>query len=297
MKPSNTLKLWIKAMSKDQPALISERVETPYWNAFRVVGTLAACVLIALMGYKFSKSQISIQISDFSFSEFLSLTLALFAIALSLIFYLKATETSNTFYDNTYKFTANVSEILGRIEAGFSERLRHLDEGYSRLGEKFDRMPLSVAKAEQQIAVEQEVVDEKQKQRDQLIDELFAKARLQDNEKSEYLKKLRQQEEELAQARNEVHTLQRRLVRAEAESEDLDSRVRRIMTSAIERLRATEIPLVDRKTVSRYVQRELARSPIAVARGVIERGLVDRDFDLTDAGYDYLKHLSLRTAA
>src|SRR5947209_16831034 len=157
----------------------------PYWNVYRIIGTFAACVFLGVFGWKIINTTILIDLKAFGFSDFLSLLLAFFSISLSLVFYLKASETSNTFYDNTYKFTANVSEILGRIEAGFSERLRHLDEGYSRLGDRFDKIPFNFVKAEQQIVKEQEVVDEKEKERDRLLDELLAKARLQDSEKAE----------------------------------------------------------------------------------------------------------------
>ena len=44
----------------------------------------------------------------------------------------KATDTSNNFYDNSYKFTKEISEILGRIEAGFGEKLKHIDVEKSR---------------------------------------------------------------------------------------------------------------------------------------------------------------------
>jgi len=63
-------------------------------------------------------------------STLLSLLLALFSVALSALFYFKATDTSNAFYDNTYKFTKEIAELLVKIESGFGEKLRHLDEGY-----------------------------------------------------------------------------------------------------------------------------------------------------------------------
>lgn len=66
-----------------------------------------------IIAWKFVTSPISINLSEFKFSDLLSLTLALFSISLSVAFYFKATDTSNDFYDNTYKFTKEVSEILG----------------------------------------------------------------------------------------------------------------------------------------------------------------------------------------
>ena len=95
-------------------------------------------ILFALIAYKLAVSELSFDFSNFSFSDLLSMTLAIFAIALSVAFYFKATDTSNKFYDNTFKFTKDISSILGRIEAGFGERLKHLDEGYTGLRDKFD---------------------------------------------------------------------------------------------------------------------------------------------------------------
>jgi predicted PurR-regulated permease PerM len=71
-------------------------------------------------------------LEEITLAGMVSIGLAFFAIGLSVGFYLKTNEISATFYDNTYKFTQEVSEILGRIEerfGGVGERLRHMDEG------------------------------------------------------------------------------------------------------------------------------------------------------------------------
>lgn len=104
------------------------------WFKF-IVGLLFSILIV----YKLAISDLSFDFSKFYFNALLSLLLAIFAIGLSVAFYFKATDTSNLFYDNTYKFTKEISEISGRIEAGFGERLRHLDEGYSGLVNKFDK--------------------------------------------------------------------------------------------------------------------------------------------------------------
>ena len=55
------------------------------------------------------------------FLALLSIALALFSVGLSATFYFKATETSNAFYDNTFKYTKEIAELLVRIESGFGE--------------------------------------------------------------------------------------------------------------------------------------------------------------------------------
>lgn len=66
----------------------------------------------------------------------LSMLLAFFSIFISIFFYFKADETSSRFYDSSYEFMKEQSELLGRIEERFGEkfenlfsRIDHLDAG------------------------------------------------------------------------------------------------------------------------------------------------------------------------
>ena len=88
----------------------------------------SACLAIAtiVLSIKVINSPFSINLDA---ATLISLLLALFAIWLSALFYFKATETSNAFYDNTYKFTRDVAQLLAKMESGFGERLKNLDEG------------------------------------------------------------------------------------------------------------------------------------------------------------------------
>jgi hypothetical protein len=271
---------------------------TPYWNIYRIIGTFAACAFVGVFGWKTINATILVDLKAFGFSDFLSLLLAFFSISLSLVFYLKASETSNTFYDNTYKFTANVSEILGRIEAGFSERLRHLDEGYSRLGDRFDKIPFNFVKAEQQIVKEQEVVDEKEKERDRLLDELLAKARLQDNEKAQYLERLHATESQLAQAKEEVLLLRRRQQRAETDSEGtVSDRAFRILRNVARRAIAREIAITQTDRLSELVRREITQHPPRFIFHLQTQGLLDKELNLTAEGVSLLSQYMSRDAA
>jgi hypothetical protein len=65
----------------------------------------------------------------------LTFVIAFFSLGLSIMFYFKTEETSNRFYDNTYKFTADVSRTLAEIRAEFGEHLKHLDTGYSKIAD------------------------------------------------------------------------------------------------------------------------------------------------------------------
>ncbi len=147
----------------------------------------------------------------FDFSDLLSLFLAMFSISLAVLFYLKATDTSNVFYDNTYRFTKDVSEILGRLEAGFGEKLKHLGEEYSGLKTAVENIPFDVNKAEQKIKEEQEQVQKVEEEKNNIILDLANKAKLQEKEKEAIFKKLKENDFELQTAKNELQYLQERL--------------------------------------------------------------------------------------
>lgn len=180
------------------------------WTWFKfIVGILVTLLLV----YKLAVSNLSFDFSKFDFNALLALVLSLFAIGLSVAFYFKATDTSNLFYDNTYKFTKEISEILGRIEAGFGERLRHLDEGYSGLINRFD-----IGSNEQNIQdTKEEIEKEKQKlkqdveERNQILNSLIEKAQLEQEEKEAIRKQLKEKEIEISKQNREVNFLRNRL--------------------------------------------------------------------------------------
>src|SRR5688500_20145424 len=90
-------------------------------NPSRISETGKAIVILLLSGvvaYKMIITPISLAMD---FYALLSLLLALFSVALSALFYFKATDTSNAFYDNTYKYTKDKAELLVRIKSGYGE--------------------------------------------------------------------------------------------------------------------------------------------------------------------------------
>lgn len=79
-----------------------------------------------------------IDVSRFDFTALLSTLLAFFAMGLSVFFYVKANETSNRFYDNTYNFTKDISEKIGRMDERVGERLSSLGDNYSNMLDQFN---------------------------------------------------------------------------------------------------------------------------------------------------------------
>jgi len=94
------------------------------------VKAISTIVVVGVISYKIYLTPISLTVD---FPTLLSLLLALFSVGLAALFYFKATETSNTFYDNTYNFTKDIAQLLIKIESGFGEKLRNLDEGYAAM--------------------------------------------------------------------------------------------------------------------------------------------------------------------
>ena len=118
--------------------------------------------------------------NNFAMESLISLLLAFFSIFISVFFYFKADEASNRFYETSYNFMKEVSVTLGKIEERFGEKLNSLNDKVSHL---------SVVKEEKKEELES-VEDEKQA----LIDDLFQKAQLNDQQKDEYRQKLTNKE-------------------------------------------------------------------------------------------------------
>lgn len=192
-----------------------------FFNGFLTLTVLRDVIIIlclVLLFWKLLFAQFNINLTDFKFSDLISLIMAIFAVSLSVAFYFKATDTSNMFYDNVYKFTKEVSEILGRIEAGFGERLRHIDEGYTGLRDKFDTYDLPNAK-KKEVEGEKEV-EQKEVALKKIINDLIARANLANNEKKELLSRLETAQKELENSKLELNVLKNN--RMEAETIEID---------------------------------------------------------------------------
>ena len=115
-----------------------------------------------------------------------------------------------------------MSEILGRIESGFGEKLKHIDEGYTGLREKFDKMPFDIKQAKEEERKEEKHSKEQENERNQIILSLIEKAKVADGEKDELLKQLENSSKELERSKFELRRLQRRINRVESNIEDVD---------------------------------------------------------------------------
>lgn len=125
--------------------------------------------------------------NNFSTESILATLLAFFSIFMSIFFYFKADDTSNKFFDSSYKFMKDISVTLGKIEERFGEKLNSLNEKVSHLDNVSNE-----ATAE---------IEDKKEDKDSIINELMDKANLNEEEKNRYHKQLEEKEKEIEQLR------------------------------------------------------------------------------------------------
>lgn len=261
------------------------------WLKICVFGSLTLVTVVKIWQADFSSA-----LSDFDFSDLLALFLAMFSIGLSVLFYLKATDTSNVFYDNTYRFTKDVSEILGRVEAGFGERLKHLDDGYTSLKTAVEKIPYDRRETEKEIKEEEAQVQKVEEERTKMIEELAQRARLQEEEKTELFARLRTTDEELSNARRELHFLRRRMLEAEnsrggEETIRVSPRIQhylRMIGGDLDRALLLEAPI---RIVNREFKSALTNHPEEIRMEFRKAGILDEDMDLTRLGLEALRNL------
>jgi hypothetical protein len=150
---------------------------------------------------------------QFDFPSLLSLLLALFSVALAALFYFKATDTSNAFYDNTYKFTQEIAGLLVKIESGFGEKLTHLDDAYKGMRDQFDRLPrrIELKETKEELRQEEAELTKIIEDKDQIINDLIDKAELKNGERERILGELKSKDDAYREAQEEIAYLNRRL--------------------------------------------------------------------------------------
>jgi hypothetical protein len=169
-------------------------------------------VILIIILYRIINEDFKFIFTDLRFSDLLSLIMAIFAIALSIIFYLQAEKTSRTFYNYTYRFTITTSALLGRIEAGFTEKLRHLDEGQISLKERFDKIPyMNPETTKKEISEETRKLEKEVSERQKIIDRLLERSSLEIHEKENVISELKEKEKTIDEMKREISHLNRRL--------------------------------------------------------------------------------------
>lgn len=261
------------------------------------VRSYVVILLISVIAYKVIMTPFNLQ---FDFPALLSLLLAIFSVGLAALFYFKATETSNTFYDNTYKFSQDIGALLARIESGFGERLKHLDDSYTSMRDQLQKSPTQtiVAEAKHEIKEEQKELQSKLQERDRIIEEFATRAKMQDHEKIAFLQKLSEREKQLDEARQEMHLLQRHLLRAQ--TKDAPRELQNIPDMMQKFIRAHLLPMIGPEYAAEAGPASLRRRfakykdnfPSDFLDDMKKNGLLEGDNDLTEKGIYILRSIA-----
>ena len=206
------------------------------WDWVKAICSIFLCVVLSLRLYY---SSVSID-----FVALLSTLLALFSVALSAMFYFKATDTSNKFYDNTYKYSKDVAELLVKIESGFGEKLKNLDDGYNSMRSMFQsgEHGVRVERTKEKIESERNEIDKVKSEREAIIKNLIEKANLQKEEKEKISNTLAEKERELQKSHNEMAKLKRILVEDKISDEDIHLPSNRRLTPLMNFISVRVIP-------------------------------------------------------
>ena len=241
------------------------------------------------------------------FPTLLSLLLALFSVGLAALFYFKATDTSNTFYDNTYNFTKDIAQLLVKMESGFGEKLRNLDEGYSSMRQSLqnynEKPSAKVEETKKKIETEKTEMDKVVQERNQIIEKLIERSNLQEEEKSAITEQLNEKEVELSEAQKELSRMNKRLLvermdrkRSKNLASEFDSGVIDFTRShVIRKLGAERIMEAPRVYIQKRFDSLLNELPRQYLEDLEREGLFDNG--LTSKGYRLLKELAGRDSA
>ena len=262
---------------------------------------VAVLVLFAIAAYRLAWSDVSIDLNKFDFSDLLALLLALFAVAMSVAFYFKSTDSSNQFYDNIYNFTQKTSEILGRIEERFGEQLRHLDEGYGRIESRFEDMSKSPQEIQKKVK-ETEGEEEEAKQHlnatnkamREMMEKLAERAEMQEQEKEEFYRKMTELSEEKDQAQNRIREI-------ESQRDAMQEQLMMMEENMMRGVRDVGSPIIDkilhhpeiRDLISHHAPLEIIQKhsrnifknfPMEIMERLKEDGIVNSKDELTKSG-------------
>lgn len=178
------------------------------WDWVKAISTLT---VVGVISYKVYLTPIDLTVD---FPTLLSLLLALFSVGLAALFYFKATETSNTFYDNTYNFTKDIAQLLIKIESGFGEKLRNLDEGYAAMRSQLQSTPYQNGETEEtkkKIKGEKLEIEKVIEERNKIVSNLLERSQLEQAEKEKILAELAEKERELESSQRELNKMNKRL--------------------------------------------------------------------------------------
>lgn len=259
-----------------------------------------AFALVAATGVISYKVIVTPFVLTVDFPTLLSLLLAIFSVFLSALFYFKATDTSNTFYDNTYKFTQDIASLLVKIESGFGEKLRHLDEGYTSMRDKLDKIPgkYEIEETKTEIQKEEEDLKQKLEEKDRMIDELASKAHLKDNEREKFKSELNNRIAELSAAQSEICFLRSRIESTERRrflphELEIDNGMKQfIFDTVFQELSPKLFLRAPSSLILKRFNSSLPAYPDGFIQDLVRYGMIDENKEITKKGISIFRRLA-----
>jgi len=248
--------------------------------------------------FKIAFSDFNINLEQLNLNDVLSLVLAIFSICLSVAFYFKSCDSSNLFYDNTYKFTKDISQILARIESGFGEKLDHIDEGYNSLSGLFSKDKIQDKKEE--IKGDTDEVNRITNERNELLLELANKAKLNEKERKEFLEKIDDKNNEIQDLRRNIYILQRQL-EAHSSENSIQYLYRELPLELRRFIRNDYIPLLQKngyvsdissRMLMRIVEKTNKDIPDFYLEQMVKAGLLSEDKTITRTGMRLINYIA-----
>lgn len=188
---------------------VKNNTKPSLWEWVKAISTV---IMVGVFSYKVYQTPITLTVD---FPTLLSLLLALFSVALAALFYFKATDTSNTFYDNTYNFTKDIAQLLSKMESGFGEKLRNLDKSYTSMRDYMQNGSIhnsEIDGTKQQIADEKQELNKVIEERNKIVSNLLERSQLHQKEKEKIMRQLEEKEAELVSSQEELLRMNTRLM-------------------------------------------------------------------------------------
>lgn len=273
-----------------------KKSDSKLWDWVKAISTL---VVVGVISYKVYLTPIKLTVD---FPTLLSLLLALFSVGLAALFYFKATETSNTFYDNTYNFTKDIAQLLIKIESGFGEKLRNLDEGYAAMRSQLQSTPYQNGETEntkEKIKGEKQEIEKVIEERNKIVSNLLEKSQLEQEEKEKVLAELAEKERELESSQRELNKMNNRLLLDQLKSrqnhEEMESGLERYtFERIIQEIGLEKIIHLSALSIKKKVDGMLNNLPHQYIDDLERNGYFDNG--LTGNGVEFIRDLARKNA-
>ena len=262
---------------------------------------IIATIIVVVISIKILISDFDFSHLEFGFTDLLSIIIALFAVWISINFYHKNNETSNKFYNNTYTFTKDISETLGRIEERFGEKLESLKEENKSLSNRVEKYyshskPKDIEKDEKKEKEIQEKLKLEIEEKDKLLNKFAKRYKIAEQDKNQFIETLNKKNEEVNRLEKKLRLFEQKPVRLD-EAFNIPTRIvsymKRRFRDHKELRQVFCIPdLVGEEGIKEYFSEFSGRFNPSFINDMEKYDLITEDRVLTDSGLKILMEIA-----